>query len=314
MLPASDRVLHDPFSIEGLSWQPFGAARVPQFANHQAVSPDYFRVMGIAVRQGSGFSIEDTEDKDQSQPVAIVNETLVRGFWPGENPIGKHLILGAPQPGVPWRTVVGVVADVRSGGATAETLPEIYTPMTQTPSAAMALVLNAKINDPSRVANDLRDAVRAEDRGIPLERVATYEELLETQLAPRRYQMFLLAAFAGLALLLAAVGLYGVVSYAVTQRQGEIGLRMAFGASSEDVTAMVLKQAFLLAGSGLATGMVTSLLTRQILANEIFGINFLDLPLYLGVIVLLATVALAAAAFPARRAAAIDPMQTLRME
>ena len=126
--------------------------------------------------------------------------------------------------------------------------------------------------------------------------------------------MFLLAAFAGLALLLAAVGLYGVVSYAVTQRRGEIGLRMAFGASLQDVTAIVLKQVFLLAGSGLGIGMAMSLLTRQILANELFGIHFLDLPVYVGVILILATVALAAAAFPARRAASIDPMQTLRME
>ena len=186
--------------------------------------------------------------------------------------------------------------------------------MTQTPSAAMAIVLDTKVHDPATVANDLRDAVRAIDRGIPFERVATYEELLGTQFAARRYQMFLLAAFAGLALLLAAVGLYGVVSYAVTQRKGEIGLRMAFGASLQDVTAMVLKQAFLLAGSGVGIGMAMSLLTRKILANEIFGIQFLDLPVYVGVILLLATVALAAAAFPARRAASIDPMQTLRME
>lgn len=311
MLPASDRVLHDPFSIEGRPWQPFGAARVPQFANHQAVSSDYFRVMGIPARQGRVFS---TEDKDGSQPVAIVNEMLVRGFWPGENPIGKHLMLGAPQPGVPWLTVVGVVADVRGGGATAVALPEIYTPMTQTPSAAMALVLGTKITDPARAANDLRDAVRALDRGIPLERVATYEELLAAQFAPRRYQMFLLAAFAGLALLLAAVGLYGVVSYVVTQRQGEIGLRMAFGASSQDVTAMVLKQTFQLAGFGLGIGMAMSLLTRQILANEIFGIHFLDVPVYVGVMALVATVALGAAVCPARHAASIDPMQALRTE
>lgn len=311
MLPASDRVLHDPFSIEGRPWQPLGAARVPQFANHQAVSTDYFRVMGIAVRQGRVFA---TQDKDGSQPVAIVNETLVRGFWPGEDPIGKHLILGAPQPGIPWLTVVGFVADVRSGGATAETLPEVYTPMTQTPSAAMALLVDTKVDDPARVANDLRDAVRATDRGIPLERVSTYEELLGTQFAPRRYQMFLLAAFAGLALVLAAVGLYGVISYAVTQRKGEIGLRMALGASLQDVTAIVLKQVFLLAGSGLGVGMAMSILTRQVLANEIFGIHFLDLPVYVGVILLLATVALAAAALPARRAASTDPMQTLRME
>ncbi|PYV78824.1 MAG: hypothetical protein DMG93_21760 [Acidobacteria bacterium] len=276
MLPASDRLLHDPFSIEGRPWQPFGAARVPQFANHQAVSPDYFRVMRIAVRQGRVFS--------------------------------------PPRPGTPWLNVVGIVADVRSGGATAETLPEIYTPMTQTPSAAMAVVLDTKLDDPASVASDLRGAVRAIDRGIPLERVATYEELLGTQFAPRRYQMFLLASFAGLAILLAAVGLYGVVSYAVTQRRGEIGLRMAFGASLQDVTAIVLKQVFLLAGSGLGIGMAMSLLTRQILANELFGIHFLDLPVYVGVILILATVALAAAAFPARRAASIDPMQTLRME
>src|SRR5207248_5225676 len=228
--------------------------------------------------------------------------------------IGKHLVLGAPRPGTPWLNVVGIVADVRSGGATAETLPEIYTPMTQTPSAAMAVVLDTKLDDPASVASDLRGAVRAIDRGIPLERVATYEELLGTQFAPRRYQMFLLASFAGLAILLAAVGLYGVVSYAVTQRRGEIGLRMAFGASLQDVTAIVLKQVFLLAGSGLGIGMAMSLLTRQILANELFGIHFLDLPVYVGVILILATVALAAAAFPARRAASIDPMQTLRME
>ena len=168
--------------------------------------------------------------------------------------------------------------------------------------------------NPARVANDLRDAVRTIDRGIPVERVATYEELLGTQFAPRRYQMFLLAAFAVLALLLAAVGLYGVVSYAVTQRQGEIGLRMAFGASLQNVMAMVLKQAFLLAATGLGIGIAMSLLTRQILAKEIFGIHFLDLPVYVGVILLLATIAIAAAAFPARRAASIDPMQTLRME
>jgi len=311
MLPASDRLLHDPFSIEGRPWRPFGVARVPQFANHQSVSTDYFRVMGIVVREGRVFS---TRDEDGSEPVAIVNETLVRGFWPSENPIGKHLVLGAPRPGHPWLTVVGVVADVRSGGATAGPLPEIYTPMTQIPYAAMALVLDTKVNDPARVANDLRDALRAIDRGIPLERTATYDELLGTQVAPLRYQMFLLAAFAGLALLLAAVGLYGVFSYAVTQRQREIGLRMAFGASLQDVTAMVLRQALLLAVFGLGIGMATSLLTRQILANELFGIRFLDLPVYLGVILLLATVALAAAALPARRAASIDPMQILRME
>jgi putative ABC transport system permease protein len=221
-------------------------------------------------------------------------------------------MIGAPRASIPWLTIVGVVADVRSGGATAETLPELYTPLAPTPATAMALVVRTKGDDPAKATGGLRDAVRGMDRGIALEGVATYTELLASQLAPRRYEMFQLATFAGLALLLAAVGLYGVVSYAVTQRTGEIGLRI--GASASDVTEMVLRQAFLLAGCGLGIGIAISVVFRQILAREIFGIRFVDLPVYAGVSVLLLSVALAAAILPARRAASIDPMQALRTE
>jgi putative ABC transport system permease protein len=311
MLPAAERPLHDPFSVEGRPWQPFGAGRVPQFLNHQAVSTDYFRTMGIGLQKGRVFG---AQDRNGSQSVAIVNETLVRGFWPGENPIGKHLIIGAPQPGVPWLTIVGVVQDVRSGGAAAESLPELYTPMAQDPAAAMALVVRTNGNNPANAAMELRDAVAAMDRGIPLEGVATYSELLADQLGPRRYEMFLLAEFGGLALVLAAVGLYGVVSYGVTQRTREIGLRMAFGASASEVTEMVLRQALLLAGCGLSMGIAISIAFRQVLASEIFGIRFVDVPVYAGVSLLLLSVALAAAILPARRAASIDPMQALRSE
>jgi putative ABC transport system permease protein len=311
MLPAAERPLHDPFSVEGRPWQPFGAGRVPQFLNHQSVSTDYFRTMGIELRKGRVFG---AQDRKGSQSAAIVNETLVRGFWPGENPIGKHLIIGAPQPGVPWLTVVGVVQDVRSGGATAETLPELYTPMAQNPAAAMALVIRTNGNDPANAAIELRDAVAALDRGIPLERVATYGELLGDQLGPRRYEMFLLATFGGLALLLAVVGLYGVVSYAVTQRTQEIGLRMAFGASATEVTGMVLRQALWLAGCGIGMGIAIAIAFRQILASEIFGISLVDIPVCAGVSLFLLSTALAAAIVPARRAASIDPMQALRTE
>jgi ABC-type antimicrobial peptide transport system permease subunit len=152
------------------------------------------------------------------------------------------------------------------------------------------------------------------DRGIPLEQVATYSELLASQLAPRRYQMILLATFAALALSLATVGLYGVVSYGVTQRTAEIGVRIAFGASARHVTTMVLRQALSLTAAGLGVGMASSVLLRQILVSEIFGIQFFDIPVYVGVSLVLLGVAMAAAIVPARRAASIDPLQALRTE
>ncbi len=311
MLPAAERPVHDPFSVEGRPWQPFGAGQVPQFLNHQAVSTDYFRAMGIGLQEGRVFAAHDTNG---SQAVAIVNETLVRGFWPGENPIGKHLLIGAPQPGVPWLTVVGVVQDVRSGGATAETLPELYTPMAQNPAAAMALVVRTNENDPANTALEVRDALAAMDRNIPLERLATYDELLDDQLGPRRYETFLLATFGGLALLLAAVGLYGVVSHAVSQRTREIGLRMAFGASAGEVTGMVLRQALLLAGCGLGMGIPISVAFRRVLASEIFGVSLVDVPVYVCVSLVLLSVTLVATILPAWRAASIDPMLALRTE
>ncbi len=315
MLPAADRPLHDPFSVQGRAWRPFGSERVPQFMNHQAVSTDYFRAMRILLREGRLFT---ADDRDGAQQVAIVNETMVRGFWPGENPIGKHLMAGAPRPGVPWLTVVGVVADVRSGGATTEALPELYTPMAQAPASAMALVLRTRGtaggSSAAHLAGELRAAIRATNRDVPLEAVATYDELLAGQLAPRRFEMLLLTAFGGLALLLAAIGLYGVVSYAVTQRTPEIGLRIALGAAKRDVMELILREALGLTGWGGAVGFGMALAFRQMVASAIFGIPLTDPPVYAGVALLLIGVALAAAGIPARRAAAVDPMEALRVE
>jgi putative ABC transport system permease protein len=316
MLPAADRQRHNPFSVQGRPWRPIGADRAPQFTNNQAVSIDYFRSMGIALRAGRLFSLDDF---DGAQRVAIVNETMVRGFWPGENPIGKHLMLGdSASPAPPWLTIVGVVADVRSGGPTAQVLPELYTPIAQTPVSAMALVVRTKgkIGDgrAAQLTGDLRTAVRAMDRGIPVENVATYDELLAGMLAPRRFEMLLLTAFGMLALVLAAVGLYGVVSYAVTQRAREIGLRIALGASRGDVVEMILGQALWLAACGIGVGTALAWIFRHVLASAIFGIGLVDFPVYFGVTLLLLGIALAAALLPARRAARVDPMEALRSE
>jgi len=310
-LPVGDTPQHNPFSIEGRPWQPYGANRVPQFMNDQSVSTSYFRAMQIPLRQGRLFN---DGDKAGSEPVVIVNETMVRGFWPNEDPIGQHILQGAPRPGAPWLTVVGVVGDVRSGGASADVVPEFYTPFSQAPGASLALVLRTKGGDAAGMLNEARAAVAAVDGKIPLHDVATYEEILAGELGPRRYETFLLTSFGGLALLLAAVGLYGVVSYSVAQRTQEIGLRMAFGASESDVMTLVLRQALLLTCCGLAVGMAMAVMLRQTLAAVLFGVRFLDLPVYTGVAMTLLLVALAAGYLPARRAANVDPMEALRSE
>jgi putative ABC transport system permease protein len=312
MLPVADRPLHDPFSIEGRPWQPYGADRVPQFMNHQAVSTDYFHAMQIPLRQGRLFTDADRPD---SQPVAIVNETMIRGFWPHQNPIGHHVIKGGgPRPGFPWLTVIGVVRDVRSGGANSEFVPELYTPLSQTPNAAMALILRTKKGEPANILNDVRAAVGTLDRDIPLHSVATYSEILAAQLGSRRYEVFLLTSFGALALVLAGVGLYGVVSYAVGQRTQEMGLRMAFGANSKDVVLLVLRQALALTVYGLLAGIVLALSLRQVLAATLFQVTYFDLPVYVGVTVTLLSIAFVAVYFPARRAASTNPMQALRSE
>jgi len=311
-LPVGDTPQHNPFSIEGRPWQPYGANRVPQFMNDQAVNADYFRAMQIPLRWGRLFN---DGDRTGSEPVVIVNETMVRGFWPDEDPIGKHILQGAPRPGAPWLTVVGVVGDVRSGGASADVVPEFYTPFSQMPGASLALVLRTKIGDAAGVLNEARTAVAAVDAKIPLHDVATYEEILASELGPRRYEMLLLVSFGGLALLLAAVGLYGgVVSYSVAQRTQEIGLRMAFGANESDVMTLVLRQALLLTCCGLVAGMAMAVVLRQTLAAVLFGVRFLDLPVYAVVATTLLVVALAAAYLPARRAASVEPMEALRAE
>jgi predicted permease len=312
MLPMSDRPDHIPFSIEGRPWQPYGADQIPQFLNSQAVSTDYFHAMQIPVRQGRLFN---NDDREESQPVAIVNETLVRGFWQNENPIGKHIVQGGmPRPGSPWLTIVGIVGDVRSGGVNAQPIPEIYMPLAQRPNAHAALVLRIGKNNPEKAVSELRTTMGQLDPAIPLHNAATYDEILAGQLSPRRYEMLLLLSSGGLALLLAAVGLYGVVSYAFAQRAQEIGLRLALGATANDVVAMVLRQGLTLTGAGMLAGLILAFALKRAIASALFRVQFVDFPVYAGVMVTLLVVALTAAYWPARRAASIDPMQTLRPE
>jgi putative ABC transport system permease protein len=311
MLPVEEQARHNPFSIEGRPWQPTGHDQVSQFANNQAVSTDYFRTLHIPLKHGRSLT---AEDRDGTQPVAVINETLVRGFWPNEDPIGKHILMGAPRPGAPWLTIVGVVGDVRSSGANTAPAPELYTPLLQTPSASTALVLRTHTPAPEKLLTQLRSEVAAIDRGVALYAVQTYDDIFAQTLGPRRYEMLLLSSFACLALLLAAIGIYGVISYSVSQRSQEMGLRMAFGATQQDLSKLVLRQALLLSTVGLLLGIALGLASHKLLAAALFGISFIDLPVYAAVVITILAVSLLAAYLPARRAANLDPMTTLRAE
>jgi predicted permease len=311
MLPVEEQARHNPFSIEGRAWQLTGHDQVPQFANNQSVSADYFRTLHIPLKRGGLLT---ADDRDGTRPVAVINETLVRGFWPNEDPIGKHVLMGAPRPGAPWLTIVGVVGDVRSSGASSQPAPELYTSSLQTPSPSTALLLRTRTPDPEKLVVQLRSQVAAIDRSVALYAVQTYDDIFAQTLGPRRYEMLLLSSFACLALLLAAIGIYGVISYSVSQRSQEMGLRMAFGATPEDLSKLVLHQALLLSTVGLILGIALGLASHKLLTAALFGITFIDLPVYAAVIVTILAVSLLAAYLPARRAANLDPMTTLRAE
>ena len=207
-----------------------------------------------------------------------------------------------------------MVGDVRSSGANAAPAPELYTSLLQTPSPSTALLLRTRTPDPEKLVAQLRSEVAAIDRGVALYAVQTYDDIFAQTLGPRRYEMLLLSSFACLALLLAAIGIYGVISYSVSQRSREMGLRMAFGATPQDLSKLVLRQALLLSTVGLLLGIALGLASHKLLASALFGISFLDFPVYAAVVLTILAVSLLAAYLPARRAASLDPMTTLRAE
>lgn len=286
----------------------------PVADNHE-ISPDYFRAMGIGVKAGRDF----TEADDRTRPgVAIINERAAQLYWPGENPIGKRLNMDTPEEtklygkGV-WREIVGVIGNVKLLELNADFRPEIYTPMSQTPSANMALVVRGKASSESLI-NSIRQAVSGVDPNQPIRRAQLIETAISRSVAPQRFIAVLLAIFAGLAIILAMVGIYGVMSYAVAQRTQEIGVRMALGAGRMDVLRMILGDGMRLAGAGVALGLVGSLLITKVLASLLYGVSSTDVNTFAVVSLLLIAVALIACYFPARRATKVDPMVALRYE
>jgi putative ABC transport system permease protein len=281
------------------------------------VTPSYFATMGIELVRGRAFTLDD---KRGAPLVMVINQALAREAFPGQDPIGKRIACCEPGPdGAPnWKEVVGVVNDVHARGLDEEPSPEFYLPMVQAPAAAwswtdrtMTIAVRAR-GDAISLMTPLRRAVAEVDPALPLYNLGTMQGRLMDSLAQSRFSTMLLTVFGAIALILAAIGVYGVISYGVAQRTREIGIRMALGARQADVLSMVVRHGALLAGMGLAVGLAGGLALSQLLATLLFRVSPTDPPTFAGGTAVLSVVAVLAAALPARRAARTDPMVALR--
>jgi putative ABC transport system permease protein len=284
--------------------------------------PDYFRTMGVPLRAGRDFTERDTAD---APGVVILNETLARRQWPAEDPIGKRVTMDDPrdnsQP-LRWLTVVGVVKDVKQNSWTDAPANEIYLPFQQGGGffagtagqfTSMSVVVRTAV-DPRSLAAAAQETVRALDRNLPVSNVVSMEQVIDDTLWQPRFNLQLIGLFAGLALTLASIGLYGVMSYSVAQRTREVGLRMALGAQRRDVVKMVVGQGMKLAALGVTIGLVASVALTRLMNQLLFGVSATDIATFTIITGALTLVALLACLIPARRATKVDPMIALRYE
>jgi len=295
------------FTIEG---ETKPSTNEPQIAYFISVSQEYFRVFNIALRRGRLFEATDVADKPL---VAVVNETFQRKFFGKAEAVNKRINLGnEKEPS--WHTIAGVVADVRFNGIAKEVQPAIYLSSEQTPAFETALIVKSDLQDPLSLTAAIRNELRQMNPQLPISEVATMDQRLAVALSETRFRTFLIAIFAALALVLACLGIYGVISYSVTQRTHEIGVRMALGAQRRDVVNMVIKQAVGLAIMGVALGLTAAFFLSSLMTKLLFGVQPTDLPTFALTALLLGATALAAAYLPARRAARVDPLIALRHE
>ena len=275
------------------------------------VTPSYFRTMGIALLKGREFT---EQDHMESQDVAVINDTFARRFWPGEDPIGRRFKFGDSGSNAPWMTIVGVVGDMRRTGLDVDVRCETFLPYTQRRFVGfLSLVVRAK-SDPRTIATAVRDQVWAIDPNQPVSHIRTMDQLLDGMMAQRRLNMVLFALFGGVALVLAAVGVYGVISYSVTQRTHEIGIRMALGAGRADVLKLIVRNGMTLILIGVAIGLIAAVALTRLMTTLLFGISATDPATFAAISGILTGVALAACFVPALRAIKVDPMVALRYE
>jgi predicted permease len=278
-------------------------------AAYRVVQPGYFAAMKIPLVRGRDFTEHDVA---AARPVAIINEALAQQQWPGEDPVGRQVAL----PGGSWMSIAGVVKNVKQSDWTAPPGNEIYLPHAQcsaTQFSYMTVVLRAN-GDALALAKSVEATVRSLDKDVPIARVQTMEQVIGDKLWRGRLAMTLLGVFAGVAAVLAGMGIYGAISYAVAQRTGEIGVRMALGAASSDVLRMVLRQGLAVVGSGVAIGLAGSWMLTRTLAGLLYGVTATDPLTFVAVPVVLVLLSAVACCVPALRAARVDPLTALRYE
>jgi len=283
-------------------------------SNHRQVSANYLQTMNLPLRQGRYL---DNRDNAQSVPVAVINETMARQYWPGENALGRRFKLGGPDNDTPWTEIVGIVGDVRQMGLDEPVKAEMYLPYQQINHNPWFIPRDLAIRtsgDTSNLVSSVRQAIREVDPDQPVSNVATMAEVLGTEAAQRRMGMIMLAGFAALALLLASLGIYGVLAYFVTQHTSEIGVRQALGATPRNILFLVLRKGMGLTLVGVVIGLGVSFVLTRLMSSLLFGVKASDPLTFVTVPVVLALVAFVACLIPARRATRIDPLVALRYE
>ncbi|MGH9831458.1 MAG: ABC transporter permease [Blastocatellia bacterium] len=293
--------------VEG---RPLAAGEQAPTIGWQSASAGYFKTIGIPILRGRNFTAEDAA---RAQRVAMINESLARRVFPNEDPVGKRVSFGAPRTQADWREIIGVVGDARHHTLEIEPEPRAYDLFEQSSSGSMFIVMRTA-GDPSRLANVARRQARELESEAPVYLLATMDELVARSTATRRFSMLLVGGFALIALLLAAVGIYGVLSFAVSERRQEIGIRIALGARRFDILRLVVGQALALTLAGMLIGLAGSLLLTRFMTNLLYGVSPTDPRILLLVAMALTLVALLACYVPARRAMKVDPMIALRCE
>jgi putative ABC transport system permease protein len=294
------------FTIEG---QPQPLPGTEPSAYLTFATTDYFTAMGIPLRHGRFFT---RFDREGAPPVVLIGETLARRYWPNEDPVGKKIkfgFFGAPFP----REIIGIVGDARHKGLDSDPRAEIFIPHLQEPYGSMTYIVRTT-GDPSLLLQAVKGEIWAVNKNLPFSSVATIDELVSRSLGERRFNLLLLGSFAAIALALASLGIYGLISFSTSRRTHEIGVRMALGAQTSDILKMVLKEGMTLTITGVGLGLAASIALTRLLSSFLFGVSATDPIVYTGVSLLLAAVALLACYIPARRAMKVDPGVALRYE
>jgi putative ABC transport system permease protein len=304
-VPLGSTSVSTSVQIEG---RPAPAAELPEVQFRRAMH-NYFAAMGIPIRRGRDF---DANDGPTAPPVAVINDTMARKLWPDQDPIGQHIRTG-PAPNGAWTTIIGVIGDIRHGGLEEEPQPEMYITALQGPPVSPFIVMRTT-TDPALIAETVRSEIRSMDKNLPIYDMRSMETLRSEAVSTRRFVLLIVGAFGALALGLAAIGVYGVMSLIVSERTREVGVRLALGAEPSQLLRMIVGQAAKLAGIGVAIGLAVALPMAPLLDSQLYGVTSFDPLTFLSVPVMLVLIAALAAVVPARKAMRIDPLAALRID